>query len=453
MSTSLARPASPFAADVTSWGNYPASRQVASGVEWRDQPLTIAEGLTTLPHGLGRSYGDSCLNDGGAVLLTEHLNRFIAFDRATGVLRCEAGVTLADILLLVVPLGWFLPVTPGTKFVTVGGAIANDVHGKNHHRVGTFGRFVRAFELVRSDGTRRICTSAENPDWFRATIGGLGLTGLVTWAEVQLKPIWNSAIEGESIKFGGLDEFYAINEESERDFEYTVAWVDCLSQGSALGRGHYLRGNHAGPQLDRPVPLKKARSLTFPFHLPSVAMSSPFMRLFNSLYYHRQFRKKKVGLQPFDPFFYPLDAILRWNRAYGKRGFFQYQFVVPVNESRAVVKEIFEIIAKSQQGSALAVLKTFGALESPGLLSFPRPGVTLALDFANRGQASLDLFERLDRIVETARGSVYPAKDARMSGKSFRTFFPAWERLVPFVDPKFSSSFWRRVTALSAGTP
>jgi FAD/FMN-containing dehydrogenase len=434
--------------EVSSWGRLPHAQHAVGGVEWRDEPLVVPEGLTALPHGLGRSYGDSCLNDGGALVLTDRLNRFIAFDRTTGVIRCESGVTLEQISKLTVPQGWFLPVTPGTKFVTLGGAIANDVHGKNHHAAGTFGRWVRAFELVRSDGTRRICTPTENADWFGATIGGLGLTGLVTWAEFQLRPIHNAYIETETIKFGSLDEFYDINEESVRDYEATVSWTDCLIQGKSLGRGHYIRGNHAGPQLsERKIPRQPGMKLAAPFDAPSFAMNKLFVKAFNFAYYHRQLPKRKAGLATIDSFYYPLDGVHRWNRIYGKRGFFQYQLVVPIKDSRAAAQEIFEQVVRSGQASFLNVFKTFGTLESPGWLSFPRPGVTLAVDFANRGQSTLDLFARLDRIVEEAGGAVYPAKDARMSPASFRKFFPAWEKLVPYVDPRISSSFWRRVTS------
>ncbi len=435
-------------AAIESWGRIPTVRQVPTGLEWRDQVFpAIPPELSVLPHGLGRSYGDSCLNDGNALLLTRRLDRFISFDRVTGLLRCEAGVTLAEILRLVVPQGWFLPVTPGTKFVTVGGAIANDVHGKNHHWAGTFGRHVTAFELIRSDGTRRVCTPAQHPEWYGATIGGLGLTGLITWAEVQLRPIANPFIECETVKFGNLGEFFTLDEDSAADFECTMSWVDCTSRGRSLGRGHYMRGNHASPQLTSSPTLKFGRSLPVPFDAPAFALSTPVVKAFNFAYYHRQLRRAKRSVMRFDPFFYPLDMMHNWNRIYGRRGFFQYQFVVPHGESRAAVKEIFEIIAASGQASFLAVLKTFGAVQSPGLLSFPRPGVTLALDFPNRGEKTLALFAQLDRIVESVDGAVYPAKDARMSGESFRKFFPRWQQLALYVDPRFSSSFWRRVTA------
>jgi FAD/FMN-containing dehydrogenase len=437
-------------AGVESWGRYPPARQSAVTLDWRDQVFpapAIPDGLTALPHGLGRSYGDSCLNDGGALLRTHRLDRFIAFDRATGVLRVEGGVSLADIIKIAVPQGWYLAVTPGTKFVTVAGAIANDVHGKNHHRAGTFGRHVRAFELVRSDGTRRVCTPTENVEWFRATIGGLGLTGIITWAEIQLRPVHNAFIQQENIKFGNLAEFFRLNEESERDFEFTVSWVDCNTRGRSMGRGIYNRGNHASPQFGPVPPLKAPPPLFVPFDLPGWLLSLPMIKLMSFGWYNKQLRKRRSGLTTFDPFFYPLDMIHSWNRGYGRAGFFQYQLVVPIADSHAAIQEIFERITASGQGSFVSVLKTFGAIASPGMLSFPRPGVTLALDFSNRGEKTLRFFETLDRVVEEAGGAVYPAKDARMSGESFRRFFPRWVEFSKYVDPRFSSSFWRRTTA------
>jgi FAD/FMN-containing dehydrogenase len=276
-------------------------------------------------------------------------------------------------------------------------------------------------------------------------VAGLGLTGLVTWAEVQLHPIHNPFMQAESIRFGGLDEFFAINHESERDFTHTVAWIDCLAKGRSLGRGLYNRGFHAGPQFNDLPKLPKSRKAAVPINFPGFALGSLSVKAFNFLYYRKQLPKVVSGLTPYAPFFYPLDAIESWNRIYGKRGFFQYQLVVP--EQGDAIRSVLQEISKAREGSFLAVLKTFGALKSPGLMSFPRPGVTLALDFANHGARSLALFERLDAIVREHGGAVYPAKDARMSGESFRRFFPQWERFSGYVDPGFSSSFWRRVTA------
>ncbi|MFL5496329.1 MAG: FAD-dependent oxidoreductase [Gemmatimonadales bacterium] len=397
---------------------------------------------TVLPFACGRSYGDSCLNDGGLLLDTAGLDRLIAFDKAAGVLRCEAGVTLADILAVIVPQGWFLPVVPGTRWVSVGGAIANDIHGKNHHRAGTFGAHVLRLELLRSSGDRLVCSPEEHPELFRATIGGLGLTGLMLWAEIRLKRIPGAGIELEQVRFGNLDEFFELAE-SDQEHEYTVAWVDCLARGRRLGRGIYMRGDHARWSGSAPSPLAGAR-LRIPCDAPTGLLNRATLGVFNELYYRRQLRTRMRSLVPYTPFFFPLDAIADWSRLYGPDGFLQYQCVVPLAGGR-VIHEIFERMTESGEAASLAVLKRFGDVRSPGLLSFPRPGITLAVDFAFRGPRTLALLEELDQVVREAGGAVYPAKDARMSPESFRRFFPAWERFAVQVDPRFSSSFWRRV--------
>jgi FAD/FMN-containing dehydrogenase len=436
----------------SSWGRIRRTRHEAVRVSWRTEPLEIPTEMSALPYGLGRSYGDSCLNDGGALLMTRGLDRFISFDGELGIVRCEAGVSLAELLALVVPRGWFLRVTPGTKYVTIGGAIANDVHGKNHHREGTFGRHVRQFELLRSDGTRRICSPTENADWYSATIGGLGLTGLVTWAELSLRPIVNAFIELESVRFGGIDEFFDVNRESEQNFEHTVAWIDALAPGARLGRGHYLRGNHA-PPLAAPPRTPRALQLPVPFELSSSTLNRFVVRGFNAAYFHRQRRRLRQSLVHFNPFFYPLDAIGDWNRLYGRRGFFQYQCVVPFADGAAIVRELLTTIGRSHQASFMAVLKSFGTIRSPGWLSFPRPGFTIAIDFPNRGDRTRTLFDRLDAIVCAAGGGVYPAKDARMSSDTFCCSFPEWKRITPYLDPGFSSNFWRRVAGAAPIDP
>lgn len=435
--------------DHQSWGRYPKARQRRLALAASSDPLPrLAAGETLLPYGQGRSYGDSCLNDGGAIVATAHTDRLLAFDRARGILRCEAGVTLADILAFAVPQGWFLPVTPGTKFVSVGGAIANDVHGKNHHRAGTFGRHIRQFELVRSDGERKLCSPVRNGDWYRATIGGLGLTGLISWAEIALKPILNPWLDVETIRFGDLNEFFVLAASSETDFEYTVAWIDCLARGRNLGRGLFMRANHA-PQLASPPRIPRAQARNVPLDAPGFLLNRYTVRAFNALYYRRQLGKVRRALTYYDPYFYPLDAIGRWNRIYGKRGFLQYQCVVPDDDGGAVLRRLLKEISNSGLGSFLSVLKTFGAVPGAGMLSFPRKGATLALDFPNR-PSTMRLLDRLDGIVRAVGGAVYPAKDARMSAYSFQTYYPQWTEFATYVDPQFSSGFWRRVTRARA---
>lgn len=404
------------------------------------QPLP---GSHLLPRGNGRSYGDVCLDDGGTLLDARGLDRFIAFDPSTGILRCEAGVLLGDILDLTVRHGWFLPVVPGTRWVTVGGAIANDVHGKNHHMAGSFGCHIRAFELLRSDDSRRICAPDENGEWFAATIGGLGLTGLVTWAELQLIRLPGPWLDTQTTRFGRLADFFALSAQSEPDFQYTVAWVDCTARGRALGRGIFSRANfaHTVPHQHEPG----NHSLRLPITPPLSLVNAASVKVFNNCHFHWAPKALQARTQHYRPWLFPLDSIREWNRMYGSHGFFQFQCVLPPAVAPDSTAELLQRIAASGTGSFLAVLKQFGPVPSPGLLSFPRPGTTLALDFANRGDPTLNLLDQLDDVVAAAGGAVYPAKDARMTGERFRQYFPAWRKFMGFIDPTISSSFWRRV--------
>ncbi|HXZ79956.1 MAG TPA: FAD-binding oxidoreductase [Terriglobales bacterium] len=430
-------------ADYYSWGRFPQVRHRAvHRVYWPDQlpdVLSRASTGSVLPYGLGRSYGDSCLNEGRDLIDCSRMNRFLGFDLETGLICCEAGVSLAEILAIAVPHGWFLPVTPGTKFVTVGGAIANDVHGKNHHRAGTFGHHVRKLGLQRSDGNLLICTPEENPGLFRATIGGLGLTGVIVWAEIQLRRIESSQIEVDTLVFQSLDEFLTLTSESDADFEYTVAWIDCFS--TPQPRGIFFRGNHAAAG-GLEIPRKRAPRV--PVAFPDWVLSRRTIQWFNSLYFRRNFLKRRRSLLSYEPFFYPLDSIRQWNLIYGKRGFLQYQCVIP-DSARGVFARLLGLIADSQMGSFLGVIKRFGSIPAAGMISFPRPGLTLALDFAMRGESTLRLMQTLDDVVLESGGALYPAKDGRMSRTMFRQSFPEWRRFESYVDPKFSSSFWRRV--------
>jgi FAD/FMN-containing dehydrogenase len=429
--------------EATSWGRYPRAvslRQQA--LQDRHAALPAAEGHGLLAHGMGRSYGDVGLNDGGVLLRTSGLDRYIFFDEATGVLRAEAGVTLDDILSLVVPRGWFLAVTPGTRFVSLGGAVANDVHGKNHHVAGSFGDHVRGLELLRSDGERLLCSAGSNAEWLQATIGGLGLTGLITWVEIQLVRINHPGVWTVNRKFGGLDEYWAIDAELGASHDYAVAWVDCLNGA----RGIYNAANFAGNGETPPPTPKQAKRM--PIDPPWSLINGPTLRAFNALYYHRPVPER--ALVHYQPFFYPLDAIAQWNRIYGRRGFFQYQCVLPPDVMRDASAELFRLIGKSGLGSFLAVFKTFGDSPAPGLMSFPRPGATLALDFPNAGVGTLRLMDQLDAVVGEARGALYSAKDARMPPWLFAQSYPNLEQFTRFIDPAFSSSFWRRVTAPSS---
>jgi len=441
-----------------SWGRFPRVSQSVLPLSWSDDrifPIPAAlEGKSVLPQGLARSYGDACLNEGNIILSTKQLNRTLAFDPASGRINCEAGVSLQQILEVIVPAGWFLPVSPGTRFVTVGGAIANDIHGKNHHRAGTFGRHVLSMRLLRSNGSSVTCTPVENSDLFSATIAGLGLTGLILSAEIQLQKISSPFISGEEIQFRSLEEFQALSQESEARFDYTVAWIDCVSRGANFSRGVFMRGNHASAE-ELPAALRaKIRAAqrfrplaSMPFNAPDFLLCPTTVRWFNGLYFHKQTQQKKEHIIPYGPFFYPLDSVLNWNRVYGKRGFFQFQCVVPHGDSGRGIKKVFQAVVDSGEASFLAVIKEFGALGSPGLLSFPRQGTTLCLDFAHRGERTLRLLANLESMVRDLGGALYPAKDATMLPTSFAQFFPQVSQFKQFIDPAFSSSFWRRVAA------
>ena len=423
-----------------SWAHYPAVSCEAVQMYWRHLPLPIESPGpgSYLPYGNGRSYGDSCLNREGRLIDTRRLDRLIHLDNDTGVIRCEAGILLRDLLRHVIPAGWFLPVVPGTQLVTVGGAIANDVHGKNHHRAGSFGCHVRCFELLRSSGERLVCSPDQNPDWYRASIGGLGLTGLITWAEIALEKVSNPHLIQSHQKFSGLDAFFELSESSDREDEYTVAWVDCLAKSPL---GVFLRASHA----EGSVTVDPPRSLAIPLTAPLSLVNRASINGFNTLYYHKPRPAFGTPIH-YERFFFPLDSLAEWHRCYGPKGFLQYQCVIPLEDRGAAVNTIMAAARTSAVPSFLGVLKIFGSRVSGGILSFPRPGITLALDFPNRGAALLEQLEQFDAITRSAGGSVYPAKDARMSAGTFRCFFPAWESLKAFVDPSFSSDFWRRVS-------
>jgi FAD/FMN-containing dehydrogenase len=389
---------------------------------------------------MGRSYGDVCLNPGGTLWKTTGLDRFIAFDEATGRLTCEAGVLLRDIQRLMVPRGWILPVTPGTQMVTVGGAIANDVHGKNHHRLGSFGDSVCALRLVRTDGQVIDCGPDHEPGWFAATVGGLGLTGVIAEAEIQLRRIPGPWLDTESVPYRNLDEFFELADSSETGWEHTVSWIDCMnSQG---GRGIFMRGNPVDVGERRPP---RPHQRTLPFTPPFSLVNRLSLKPFNFCYYHVNRLKAGKAIVHYEPFSYPLDNLLEWNRMYGPKGFYQYQSVVPRDQGKEAVAAMLKAIADSGEGSFLAVLKTFGQRPSLGLLSFPRPGVTLALDFPNRGTRTHRLLERLDAIVREAGGRLYPAKDARMPRDLFESGYPRLPEFLSYRDPGIRSALSRRL--------
>lgn len=427
---------------LSSWGNYPVMdaevRRFSSEEELRG--LLFQSGAVT-PRGNGRSYGDAALGD--FVIETKRLNKLISFDRETGIIEAESGVLLSDILEVSVPSGWFLSVTPGTKFISIGGAVASDVHGKNHHAEGCFSESVLMFRLMDGDGQIHECSREENTDLFWATIGGMGLTGIILSVKFQLKYIETAWIRQESLKADNLDEIFRLFEESE-DWTYTVAWIDCLQKGATLGRSILMRGEHAlrseMPEKNKKNPLKLPRKMepNVPFYFPSFVLNNLTVKIFNYLYFNKQRSKMVKGLVDYETFFYPLDAIHNWNKIYGKKGFIQYQMVIPKREGLAGMKEILEAIAASGNGSFLAVLKLFGENNPQAYNSFPERGYTLALDFKVDPKLA-SLVHTLDTIVLKYGGKIYLTKDA-MSTPALTDY------LQNTGDSKFTSRQHLRIT-------
>ena len=404
---------------VSGWGNYPKQEaQVITLQSPSAYQAQIAKYSSLIARGMGRSYGDSA--NASVILQTTYCDHFIAFDSDTGLLTVEAGVLLRDILKVTVKEGWFLPVTPGTGFVTVGGAIASDIHGKNHHVAGTFGKHIVSLSILL--GTDEIVTTShtELPDLFYATCGGMGLTGVILFATIQLIPIKSAFIYKKTIKVGCIEsvcEAFEVNKQST----YSVAWIDCLKRGKNLGRSVLMTGEHAdsgGLNLTIKDPI------ALPIRMPSGLLNGTTMRAFNNAYWTKV-RENKNEIVPLLSYFYPLDTIGNWNKLYGKAGFVQYQFVLPIANGVANMRQILTEISQSGHGSFLAVLKQFG-LANQNLLSFPFEGYTLALDF-KMSQSTLDLLHRLNDMVVDLGGRVYLTKDAMMREASFKKMYPNWE--------------------------
>jgi len=425
---------------ISSWGRLESPEHNLTLISSREQvPDVIRAGKPGLAYGMGRSYGDACLNPNGSLWKTTGLDRFISFDEQTGRIVCEAGILLRDIQRLVIPRGWILPVTPGTQLITLGGAIANDVHGKNHHLLGSFGHHVVQITLLRTDGEVIECGPQHRQEWFAATVGGVGLTGFILTAEIQLSPVSGSWMETEAIPYENLAEFFHLADESEADWQHTVSWVDCLSGG---GRGIFMRGNHVDV-AHKHEPSK--RSFTMPLIPPFSLVNRLTLRPFNMAYFNIKKWNSGRSIAHYESFFYPLDNILEWNRMYGPKGFYQYQSVVPRSVGQESVQAMLREISRFGEGSFLAVLKTFGNLQPVGMLSFPQPGVTLALDFPNNGEGSLKLFHRLDAIVREAGGRIYLAKDVRMPRELFEVGYPKFAEFLQYRDSGISSAMSRRL--------
>ena len=399
-----------------------------------------AAGKKILAVGLGRSYGDSCLNSNGALMVMTNLRRVLHFDRAGGTIRAEAGISLRELARITIPQGFSIPVLPGTQHVTLGGAIANDVHGKNHEVAGTFGCHVRALQLLRSDGIVHDLKPG-NP-LFTATVGGLGLTGIIVSAEIKLEPLRTSQMDVQNIGFSGLKEFLGINQSSVTTFPYSAAWVDCARLADLSGI--YSRGKESSEgQLQLP---RDRTGWKIPIELPWSLVNRSTVRVLNALYYATHRPNHEVRRVDMNSFLHPLDHVPEWNRLYGRRGFFQYQMAVPTSAATAIL-ECVRQVNKTDQGPHLAVLKAFGSRRSPGLLSFPIEGLTFALDFPNKGTSTLRLLDKLDAVVCEAKGRVYLAKDGRMSAQMIRSTYPRIDEFSGYVDSSLCSDLWRRATS------
>ena len=436
---------------MSGWGGHPRSETQV----WRPERYNQLQlkGGGTIARGSGRSYGDAALNHRRNVVLFERLDRMLEFDAARGLLRAEAGVSLAAILDVFVAKGWFLPVTPGTKFTTLGGCLAADVHGQNHHRDGSFSAHVTECTVMIADGTVRRCSATNNSALFWATVGGMGLTGFITEVTLQLIPIETAYMQVSHFVAKNLDEALTLLASEAIDDHYSVAWIDCLSRGADFGRSIIMNGHHAPrsalPAQREPLALPPKRRYTLPFHLPPWVLNRWVMKGFNSVYYRMQARKRRPFLQDYDSYFYPLDAFNHWNRMYGKRGFVQYQCLLPNSESgKTAIHTLLETVTHSQRAAFLAVLKRLGR-GNTAPLSFPGEGFTLALDIPI-GEELFPLLETLDEQIVAAGGRCYLAKDGRMSSATFRAMYPRlneWQQVKEEIDPngRFQSDLSRRL--------
>ncbi|HUX84420.1 MAG TPA: FAD-binding oxidoreductase [Chitinophagaceae bacterium] len=418
---------------IANWGNYPVVISEEQSFTLEEEARASLEGMdSVIGRGNGRCYGDASLGD--TTFGTLKFDKVLSFDRGQGIFTCESGITLDQILKIIVPSGWFLPVTPGTKFITVGGAVASDVHGKNHHVDGAFSNHVVSMDILVASGKVLTCSGSLLPDLFEATCGGMGLTGLILRVSFRLKKIESSYIRQKQIKATNLDHVLSLFEQY-RHYTYSVAWIDCLKKGNHFGRSILILGEHAtrselSPSQTRdPLKLPRQTQFVFPFTMPSFVLNPITVKAFNFLVYNKNFMPEMDSVVSYEPFFYPLDSFLHWNRAYGKAGFVQYQFVLPF-ESKTALIEIMTKISDQGMGSFLTVLKTFGPQQS--IISFPMEGYTLAMDFPVR-RGLFAFLDQLDRIVLEHGGRIYLSKDARMSPEVFWNSYRDADRFMEIV--------------------
>jgi decaprenylphospho-beta-D-ribofuranose 2-oxidase len=442
---------------LTGWGRTaPSVADLIGPADPADLPgvLLAAPGRGVIARGLGRSYNNAAQNGGGLVIETTRMNAIIDIDAEHGVVRCEAGVSLEQLMTAMLPFGWFVPVSPGTRQVTVGGAIAADVHGKNHHLAGSFAAHVPSFDLLTADGQVQQLTPGSHPDLFWATAGGMGLTGIIVRATIQMKKVESSRLRVDTVRTRDIDETMAYLSQTDDVYGYTVAWTDCLARGAGLGRSVITSGDFAEPAdlpasaRRDPLAFRPAARASAPPVFPSGLLNRHTVGLLNEAWYRKAPRRRTGEIQTIGTFFHPLDAIRDWNRVYGPAGFLQYQYVVPFGQEDAV-RRSFERISQERAPSFVTVLKRFGPPD-PGLLSFPLAGWTLALDFPARTPGLAGLLDWLDDLVLDAGGRVYLAKDARVPAGKLAGMYP---RLAEFrelrakLDPTgiFRSDLARRL--------
>ncbi|AXS42015.1 FAD-binding protein [Breoghania sp. L-A4] len=428
---------------IESWGRvrrYDHDVRVLSTYELDETllPAISGSGKSLLAHGMGRSYGDVALNQNNHLLLTKQLDFLIDADWNTGRIVAGTGLTLKALHALSVPRGWISAVVPGTAFASLGGCVANDVHGKNHPDAGSFGAHVIRLQLRRSSGEALVCDRDKNRQLFALTLGGLGLTGLIEWVELQLAPCASPLMEEERLAVTALPELFSLFRDSP-GWPHKVAWIDGLVDAMPGFRGVFSRARPTSPA--QPGASSPSRPVLAPAGTPGGLINRFSLSAFNRLQFHLAQRGPR-SVRPYQDILHPLDRVTHWNRLYGRCGFFQYQALVPAEDA---VADLLNLVFAGTQRPTLAVLKLHGETGSPGLMSFCREGASLALDFANRGPGTLRLLDALDAIVLRHGGRVYPAKDGRMPARAFQRFFPRWVELQAGRDPAFSSSFWRRV--------
>lgn len=436
--------------ELAGWGGYPRTTSHLVSPEQLDRGL-LNDSSALIVRGQGRSYGDAAQLSSGRVVLSERADQIISFDEKTGLLEVEAGTTLAEILQSFAPRGWFPAVVPGTKFVSVGGCVAADIHGKNHHRDGAFATAVEEIELIQANGEASMCSPVLDPDLFWATVGGMGLTGIIKHVRMKLVRIPSIWIRAQNHQAKDLDSSLELLELPEFDDQYTVVWLDCLSTGRSFGRGVLFRGHHCAvdelpPGLGEPT---TGQSFNLTFDFPAWLLNRFTVSAFNEAYYRSQGRQKRPFVTPYDDFLFPLDRIGNWNRLYGRRGFVQYQCLFPLETSRAGVRDVLEESRRSRRTSFLGVLKRFGS-QGQGMLSFPKPGYTLTLDFPVTDPRLFDFLDRLDEIVLRHGGRIYLAKDARMKKEIFAQMYPRlseWTAVKQRIDAenRFESDLSRRL--------